>query len=124
MSPWLILIPVAGGVAYLLFATGEKVLEYYKTIPTVKVLTDGEERARLYLNRLDQAYLAYTAVEIWGGETALGVLKELRGTLDVVSGMAKNDFADNNITKNDLANIEAKISEIKTYIGGSYRIQG
>jgi hypothetical protein len=118
MSPWLIAIPVLGGAAYLIYnaMTGKSSSPIYTTVPTVKALVDGGDRAQQYLDGLDYSYLAYEGIAVWGGDAAAEALKTVAGTLDVVEGMAKNDLADGNITKNDMANITDKINTIKLAI--------
>lgn len=115
MSPWLIAIPVVGGIAYLILSGTAQaaVANIYRTLPTTKALTDGGERAQLFLNRLEDANLAYTAVAIWGGETEKIARTTLYASLDVVGGMAKTDYAERNITQNDLNSILSRIGAIK-----------
>lgn len=111
MSPWLIAIPVVGGIAYLILSgTAQSI---YRTLPTTKALTDGGDRARLFLNRLAAAELAYNAASLWGGETEKIARTTLYASLDVVGGMAKTDYAERNITQNDLNSILSRIEAIK-----------
>lgn len=121
MSPWLIAVPVVGGVVFWLAtrkAEAAPSAAYAPLPPSRPALMSGGSRALSYLQRLNAALLAYRAVKVIGGTALANALAELRGTLDVVSGMAENDRLAGGITDQDLAQIKAKVAEIRKEIGG------
>lgn len=118
--PWLMLIPAAGVVAVIALwpkkAAAESSASWSAPPPGPKAVTPGGPRALQYLSRLTAALATYQAVKLIGGSTAASALAELKGTLDVVGGMAQADAVAGRITQGDLDAINAKIAEMKAQI--------
>ena len=115
---WLIPVAVVGGVAiYLLTRDSGAARSVYTPAPSSgAAVSSGGPRATAYLQRLNAALLAYQAVKLVGGAAAASGLAELKGTLDVVKGMAQTDLAQRDITQTDLNSITARVEEIKKLI--------
>lgn len=114
---WLIPVAVVGGVAVYLLTRGSGATTAYTPAPAAApAVSSGGARAMTYIQRLDAALLAYQAVKLVGGAAAASALAELKGTLDVVRGMAQADLAQRTITQADMAAIQAKIDELNKKI--------
>lgn len=119
MSPWLIAVPIGAAVVYLVWpksATGAPVSPWAKPAPGPAAIVPGGSRALSYLQRLDAALFTYRAVKVVGGTAAAGALAELKGTLDVVKGMAEADLLQGRIVKADMDAIGAKIEAARKEI--------
>lgn len=121
MNPLLLAIPVGVGILYLVWpkgATGAPVVPWGRPPAGPTAVTAGGSRAISYLQRLGAALLAYRAVKFIGGTAAASALSELRGTLDVVKGMAEEDLLKGRIVQQDMTAINARMAEIRKEIGG------
>lgn len=135
MSPLLILIPLGGALAYYLWsaskATGPSPAPRHQPAPRPSgappAVRSGGARATSYINQLNTALGIYRTAKLGAAALNLpgvssaavsGALKELSGTVDVVSGMAQNDLAAGNITADDKANIDATIAAIRAEMDG------
>lgn len=108
-----VLIPVIGGIiaVYLLMQPSAKADTRF-TGPTPPggdvppgTVASGGPRAVQYMSRLDTAYAAWSIASMLSKDLATTTLK---GTIEVVKGMAANDAVQGRITAQDLAQINAK----------------
>jgi len=118
-------IVLVGGVGYAIyhFATkgGAEVSAKPEHAPVPPagppVATGGGVRYRGYVKKIEMAVAALQqakqAQETLGLPFAVGAAVELKGVLEVVEGMAKNDLAQGQITQADLDSINASIAEAK-----------
>ena len=115
MSPWLLAVPVGAAAVYFLWP---KSTQAYAPPAGNRAMGPGGSRAISYLQRLDAALFAYRGTKLIGGTSAANALAEVRGTLDVVKGMAEQDLLQGRIVKADMDAINAKIAAIRKEIGG------
>jgi hypothetical protein len=122
MSPWLLAVPIGAAVIYFVWPKGAAAAPAgpspYTPPPGPAAVSPGSARALSYHQRLDGALLAYRAVKLVGGTAAANALAELRGTLDVVKGMAEADLLARRIAQADMDAINAKIAAVRKEIGG------
>lgn len=126
MNPLLIAVPVLGaGALFLLWpkkaaAAGPSPYTPQPSPAGVgPAFMSGGVRYMTYIQRIDAAAFTWRAVKLIGGTAASSALAELRGTLDVVKGMAFADQARGQLTAQDMAAINAKIDALNKEIGGS-----
>ena len=118
MSPWLLAVPIGAAAVYFLWPKSpEAAGAAYVPPPGQRASGAGGSRAISYLQRLDAALLAYRGTKLIGGAGAASALAELRGTLDVVKGMAEQDLLQGRILKADMDAIDAKINGVRKQIG-------
>jgi len=116
MSPLLLLIPLAGVAVYLAWPKGQT--QYAPLPPTPGVLpASGGARYMTYVQRIDTGLFAYRTAKIIGGTALTAALAEVKGTLDVVKGMAEADRLQGQITTADMTSINVKIDAAKKEIG-------
>lgn len=128
MSPLLLLIPLGGGLIYLLTRPSARADQPYHApaaAVTMGPVAPGGARATQYVTRVNQAVATYrmaknAAALVGLGKEATAVqaaLKEVSGTIDVVRGMAMNDLAAGTITQQDMDRINLAIDSAQTEIG-------
>lgn len=117
MSPWLLAVPIGAAIVYFVWPKSA-MAALWSTPPQGPIAaSSGGSRALSYLQRLDAALFAYRAVKVVGGTAAASALAELRGTLDVVQGMAETDLLQRRIVQADMDAIKAKIASVRKEIG-------
>lgn len=118
INPVLVVLPVGVGIAaWFLLKPSSSTNPAYTPPPGTPTAQSGGTRYQNYMQQLQAASLAYTAGSLFDKSDTSAAAQTLKGTLDVVAGMAVNDQKAGNITAQDLANINNQINVLKTQIG-------
>lgn len=114
MKPILLLVPLAVGAGLIFAFKGSSSSNpAYTPPPGTPAVASGGSRYQSYMNQLNGASIAYQAGSLFDKSDTSAAATQLKGTLDVVAGMAANDAKAGNITAMDLSNINAQVAAMK-----------
>lgn len=116
MNPLFILVPAGVGIGLYFLLSGKSSSPAYTPPPGTPTAASGGTRYQNYMQQLQTASLVYSAASLFDKSSTSTAATQLKGTLDVVNGMAVADLAAKNITQPDLTNIQNQIAALRRQI--------